>query len=115
MRGLRWPRRRCGAVMTIQKVRRYDISAHDCDPYVTETPKGEWVLFEDYAVLFDELAKAWNEGNKQRHMATVGEAALTFYANPAVYAPHPHGPAFDRRDISYKAKNALAEMNGEDR
>lgn len=39
-------------------------------------------------------------------------AALEFYANPAVYAPHPHGPAFDRRDISFKAKNALAEFRG---
>lgn len=41
-------------------------------------------------------------------------AALEFYANPAVYAPHPHGPAFDRRDISFKAKNALAEFRGND-
>lgn len=43
------------------------------------------------------------------------ESALEFYANPAVYAPHPHGPAFDRRDISYRAKNALAIFRGEER
>ena len=33
--------------------------------------------------------------------------ALTFYANPEVYRPHPHGPAFDRRDVSYVATAAL--------
>lgn len=33
--------------------------------------------------------------------------ALEWYANPAIYAPHPHGPAFDRRDVSYVALAAL--------
>ena len=33
--------------------------------------------------------------------------ALGWYANPAIYAPHPHGPAFDRRDVSYVARAAL--------
>lgn len=46
---------------------------------------------------------------EMQERARLLESALEFYANPAVYAPHPHGPAFDRRDISYKAKNALAE------
>jgi hypothetical protein len=35
------------------------------------------------------------------------EAALKFYANPDVYKPHPHGLAFDNRDISYVAIAAL--------
>ena len=33
--------------------------------------------------------------------------ALQFYANPEVYKPHPHGLAFDRRDLSYRAHAAL--------
>jgi len=33
--------------------------------------------------------------------------ALAFYANPEIYKPHPHGPAFDRRDRSYHAIAAL--------
>ena len=35
------------------------------------------------------------------------EEALTWYADPERYKPHPHGSAFDRRDISYVAKSAL--------
>jgi len=33
--------------------------------------------------------------------------ALSFYANPEVYRPHPHGIAFDRRDISHTARAAI--------
>lgn len=33
--------------------------------------------------------------------------ALKFYADPEIYKPHPHGPAFDRRDLSWHAKAAL--------
>jgi len=33
--------------------------------------------------------------------------ALAFYANPEIYKPHPHGPAFDRRDLSDVARAAL--------
>jgi hypothetical protein len=35
------------------------------------------------------------------------ERALEFYANPEVYKPHPHGPAFDRRDLSFRALEVL--------
>ena len=35
------------------------------------------------------------------------EAALRYYANPEIYKPHPHGPAFDRRDLSATAIAAL--------
>lgn len=33
--------------------------------------------------------------------------ALAFYADPEIYKPHPDGPAFDRRDVSYVARSAL--------
>lgn len=35
------------------------------------------------------------------------EGVLSFYASPEVYRPHPHGPAFDRRDLSDVAVAAL--------
>lgn len=35
-------------------------------------------------------------------------AALRFYADPEIYKSHPHGLAFDRRDLSYRAKSALS-------
>lgn len=35
--------------------------------------------------------------------------ALSYYANPEIYKPHPHGPAFDRRDLSGVA---IAALNG---
>lgn len=34
--------------------------------------------------------------------------ALEWYAKPEIYRPHPHGPAFDRRDLSWHAKAALS-------
>ncbi len=41
-------------------------------------------------------------------------AALSFYANPEVYKPHPHGAAFDRRDLSYHAIAAIRAGTGRD-
>lgn len=38
--------------------------------------------------------------------------ALRFYANPEVYRPHPHGPAFDRRDLSFVASAAIMKAAG---
>lgn len=32
---------------------------------------------------------------------------LEWYANPEIYKPHPHGPAFDNRDLSWNARAAL--------
>lgn len=40
---------------------------------------------------------------------------LRFYANPDVYKPHPSGPAFDDRDLSFFARAALAEGGPDDR
>lgn len=34
-------------------------------------------------------------------------AALQFYARPELYKEHPHGPGFDRRDLSFHARAAL--------
>lgn len=36
-------------------------------------------------------------------------AGLTWYANPEIYKPHPHGPAFDNRDLSFHARAVLAQ------
>lgn len=33
--------------------------------------------------------------------------ALEFYENPDIYKPHPNGPAFDRRDLSFHARATL--------
>lgn len=33
--------------------------------------------------------------------------ALIKYSNPDIYKPHPHGPAFDDRDLSFIARAAL--------
>jgi len=76
----------------------------------TDTTKGARVAAELDAAVANLIRVI------ERHSASVKklESALEFYANPAVYAPHPHGPAFDRRDISYRAKNALAEFRGDD-
>lgn len=38
--------------------------------------------------------------------------ALQFYANPEVYRFHPHGLAFDERDLSYVAKAAISKAEG---
>ncbi len=37
--------------------------------------------------------------------------ALKWYANPEIYKPHPNGPAFDRRDLSWHAISALAHKD----
>ena len=36
--------------------------------------------------------------------------ALEWYANPEIYKQHPHGPAFDRRDVSFGAREAIASI-----
>lgn len=47
------------------------------------------------------------ENEKQKAEIARLRAALEFYANPEIYKPHPHGPAFERRDLSYHAKAAM--------
>lgn len=48
-------------------------------------------------------AARWEERAERR------AEALRWYANPEVYKPHPHGPAFDRRDLSFVARAALEQ------
>jgi hypothetical protein len=45
------------------------------------------------------------EASEARNKAL--EEALAWYADPERYKPHPHGIAFNRRDISYTARAAL--------
>jgi hypothetical protein len=56
---------------------------------------------------------------RAEHSPAIREAAelidelvegLEFYANPEIYKPHPHGLAFDRRDLSFKARALLAKV-----
>lgn len=41
--------------------------------------------------------------------------ALEWYANPEIYRPHPHGLAFDNRDMSFTAKSALSPTSQQER
>lgn len=38
-------------------------------------------------------------------------SVLEWYANPEIYKPHPHGLAFDDRDLSFRAKSILSTLN----
>jgi hypothetical protein len=81
-------------------------------------PDGE----QNYANVFD--GDEWLVGNLRIHHANAVvtavnsyassqaeierlRTALEVYANPEIYKPHPDGPAFDRRDVSYVARSAL--------
>ena len=59
---------------------------------------------ETYVHISSEQATE-NESLRKENAAL--REALQFYANPEVYKPHPHGLAFDRRDLSYRALAAL--------
>lgn len=86
--------------------------------------------FKDFAVRDINLPSWWGQADTERFVSKLAarlakrapamaariaelEAALRFYANPAVYEPHPHGPAFDRRDLSATARAALAAGGAE--
>jgi hypothetical protein len=65
--------------------------------------------------------KALTEGAKRREERDAAERklamareAMEFYADPNIYKPHPHGIAFDDRDVSFKAKNTLAALESDD-
>jgi len=73
----------------------------------------------------DIAQEAWADmqelKEKARARAATAEAALEkakgalrWYADPEVYRPHPHGPAFDNRDLSFHARAALAAMKASD-
>lgn len=66
--------------------------------------------------------KMWPEGQPEANARLIAAApdlaaqvvrlteALEFYADPEIYKPHPHGPGFDRRDLSYVARAALEAL-----
>ena len=60
----------------------------------------------------EQIAKLVAARDAARSQLAEAVKALEFYADPQVYAPHPHGPAFDRRDISSKARSTLARFDG---
>jgi hypothetical protein len=80
-------------------------------------------MTEDYAELLDNLETLASGGRLSTICAQATLAirellwerdrlrkSMEFYANPEIYKPHPHGPAFDRRDLSYHAIVALGEI-----
>jgi hypothetical protein len=80
----------------------------DCDPCIF----GQ----QSVPIPVQRLLKAKDEWRERYgSMAALNDAlvnALEFYANPEVYKPHPHGPAFDDRDLGHVARAALAEVRG---
>lgn len=71
---------------------------------VKEWPENSETGFMDLLALRNLVPEAIAELDRLRE-------ALEFYANPEIYKPHPHGPAFDRRDLSYHARAALSPDN----
>jgi hypothetical protein len=63
-------------------------------------------IARDYSVSFAASLRSAAQANP----CECGDLrkALEWYANPEIYKPHPHGPAFDRRDLSYHAIAALS-------
>ena len=55
----------------------------------------------------------WIIGVKMDAEAERLRAALQWYADPKRYEPHPHGLAFERRDLSYVARAALTQQEGD--
>ena len=59
--------------------------------------------------LFDDVADIIERRRAERVDML---AALRWYADPEVYKPNSHGIAFDRRDLSYVARAAIAKVEG---
>ncbi|MGV1787321.1 MULTISPECIES: hypothetical protein [Agrobacterium] len=103
----------------------------DEEELLAETTDGDMMSLVSLAAKLaeaEQLARTYEgEANQLRDVsisnriraeeAEAGEKklreVLAFYANPEIYKPHPHGPAFDRRDLSYSARTALASTGGE--
>ena len=88
----------------------------------TALEAAEAKLREDAEALFSEtgmssILTAIMEIKIQREKASrltvelaKATGALKWYADPYIYKPHPHGPAFDDRDLSFKAIATLAAI-----
>ena len=73
-------------------------------------------LVIEYAVpipVHEVLQRARADRGKAADIIDDLLGAREFSATPAVYEPHPHGPAFDQRDLSFVARNAIAKAKGD--
>ncbi|TWB61645.1 hypothetical protein FBZ98_101990 [Rhizobium sp. ERR 922] len=86
------------------------------------TAQDEWEANGAYAALtqpanmlliLSALEDAERERNELRDKLAEAVKVIEFYANPDIYKPHPHGPAFDRRDVSFSARSFLSSVKGE--
>lgn len=70
--------------------------------------KGEvvWESQENLKTL--SRALVGDSGQSALVVADKMRVALEWYANSEIYQPHPHGSAFDKRDLSYVARAALS-------
>ena len=64
---------------------------------------GAAILRDGEMVRISELIAILNEYEK----------ALEWFANPDIYKTNPHGIAFDRPDMSWRARSALSRARGE--
>lgn len=86
----------------------YDVQEDDSGVFGFDP--ANWPVCEPCGVMFSPETV---EVSVAREVSDTSEVdrlreALMFYANPEIYKPHPHGPAFDRRDLSFHARAALA-------
>jgi hypothetical protein len=78
-------------------------------------PAAEAMLGKITMLLMKERDEALSRAETAERERDEARAALEFYANPDIYKPHPHGPAFDRRDLSDVARRALAARPANER
>jgi hypothetical protein len=76
----------------------------------TVITRGRLFDLNEAAEIRDMALEALKESAALRSENERLREALSFYANPEVYKPHPDGLGFDRRDLSFHARAAL---NGE--
>ena len=61
-------------------------------------------------ILVGRLGKMQSRAEAAEAKLANAREALEFYADPAIYKPHPHGLAFERRDLSFHARATLKEI-----
>ncbi|MBM7046088.1 hypothetical protein [Rhizobium lusitanum] len=70
---------------------------------LTDTQTANHAMSEDHAALKVTAAA-------QTSLLEEARGVLEWYASPEIYQPHPHGPAFDHRDLSASAKSFLSKL-----
>ena len=88
--------------------RAREVAASFLDPTIAQGTIDLILAGKQDKHIWVRVAAAALEAN-QRLIVEMREA-LKFYANPEVYRPHPHGPAFDNRDLSFVARKVLAAV-----